>query len=121
MNPNLYRLHEIHEIERGLNEEKLKQSAMIKNIIHILYQQTSPKHWFGNMTMASNCDVTSSTPVVVILVSLLAIRKILHCIFIVNSLPGHQKKTVRLSSQVSLNKLTLKTHLGVERAMQKDN
>ena len=30
MNPNLYRLHEIHEIERGLNEEKLKHSAMIK-------------------------------------------------------------------------------------------
>jgi len=33
MNPNLYRLHEIHEIERGLNEEKLKHSAVIKNII----------------------------------------------------------------------------------------
>jgi len=33
MNPNLYRLHEIHEIERGLNEEKLKHSGMIKNII----------------------------------------------------------------------------------------
>jgi len=33
MNPNLYRLHEIHNIERGLNEEKLKHSAMIKNII----------------------------------------------------------------------------------------
>jgi len=30
MNPNLYRLHEIHIIERGLNEEKLKHSAMIK-------------------------------------------------------------------------------------------
>jgi len=30
MNPNLYRLHEIHNIERGLNEEKLKHSAMIK-------------------------------------------------------------------------------------------
>jgi len=30
MNPNLYRLHEIHEIERGLNEEKLKHSSMIK-------------------------------------------------------------------------------------------
>jgi len=30
MNPNLYRLHEIHEIERGLNKEKLKHSAMIK-------------------------------------------------------------------------------------------
>jgi len=30
MNPNLYRLHEIHEFERGLNEEKLKHSAMIK-------------------------------------------------------------------------------------------
>jgi len=32
MNPNLYRLHEIHEFERGLNEEKLKHSAMIKKI-----------------------------------------------------------------------------------------
>ena len=31
MNPNLYRLHEIHKIERGLNEEKLKHSAMTKN------------------------------------------------------------------------------------------
>jgi len=30
MNPNLYRLHEIHETERELNEEKLKHSAMIK-------------------------------------------------------------------------------------------
>ena len=30
MNPNLYRLPEIHEIERGLHEEKLKHSAMIK-------------------------------------------------------------------------------------------
>jgi len=30
MNLNLYRLHEIHEIERGLNEEKPKHSAMIK-------------------------------------------------------------------------------------------
>jgi len=30
MNPNLYRLHEIHKNERGLNEEKLKHSAMIK-------------------------------------------------------------------------------------------
>jgi len=30
MNPNLYRLHEIHEIERGLNEEKLKHSATLK-------------------------------------------------------------------------------------------
>ena len=30
MNPNLYTLHEIHKIERGLNEEKLKHSAMIK-------------------------------------------------------------------------------------------
>ena len=30
MNPNLYRLHEIHEIERGMNEQKLKHSAMIK-------------------------------------------------------------------------------------------
>ena len=33
MNPNLYRLHEIHEIESGVNEEKLKHSAVIKNII----------------------------------------------------------------------------------------
>jgi len=30
MNPNLYRLHEIYKIVRGLNEEKLKHSAMIK-------------------------------------------------------------------------------------------
>jgi len=30
VNPNLYRLHEIHNIERGMNEEKLKHSAMIK-------------------------------------------------------------------------------------------
>jgi len=30
MNPNLYRLHKIHIIESGLNEEKLKHSAMIK-------------------------------------------------------------------------------------------
>ena len=30
MNPNLYRLHEIHEIEKELHEEKLKYSAMIK-------------------------------------------------------------------------------------------
>jgi len=30
MNPSLYRLHEIHKIEKGLNEEKLKHSAMIK-------------------------------------------------------------------------------------------
>jgi len=35
MNPNLYRLHEIREIERGLNEEKPKHSAMIK-IYHCL-------------------------------------------------------------------------------------
>jgi len=33
MDPNFYRLDEIHKIERGLNEEKLKHSAMIKNII----------------------------------------------------------------------------------------
>jgi len=33
MNPYLYRLREIHEIEKGLNEEKLKHSAVIKNII----------------------------------------------------------------------------------------
>jgi len=26
----------------------------------ILCQQTSPKRWYGNMTMTSNCDVTSS-------------------------------------------------------------
>jgi len=32
MNPYLYRLHEIHEIEGGLNEEKLKHSALIKKI-----------------------------------------------------------------------------------------
>jgi len=32
MNPNVYRLHEIHEIERELIEEKLKHSAMIKKI-----------------------------------------------------------------------------------------
>jgi len=31
----------------------------------------------------------------------------------VDSLPGHRKKTVRLSSQVYLNKLTLKTHLKI--------
>jgi len=30
MNPNLCRLHEIHKIERELNEEKLKHSPMIK-------------------------------------------------------------------------------------------
>ena len=30
MNPNLHRLHQIHKIERGLHEEKLKHSAMIK-------------------------------------------------------------------------------------------
>jgi len=33
MNPNLYRLHEIHKIERGLNEEKLKHSATIKKTL----------------------------------------------------------------------------------------
>jgi len=32
MNPNLYRLHEIHKIEIELQEEKLKHSAMIKKI-----------------------------------------------------------------------------------------
>ena len=26
----------------------------------ILCQQTSPKHWFGNMNMTSNCDITNS-------------------------------------------------------------
>jgi len=30
MNPNLYRQHEIHKIERRLNEEKLQHSATIK-------------------------------------------------------------------------------------------
>jgi len=30
MNPNSYRLHETHKIERELNEEKLKHSTMIK-------------------------------------------------------------------------------------------
>jgi len=29
--------------------------------MHItLCQQTSPKRWFGNMEMTSNCDVTNS-------------------------------------------------------------
>ena len=28
----------------------------------LLCQQTSPKRWFGNMEMASNCDVSNSTP-----------------------------------------------------------
>jgi len=28
--------------------------------MYLLYQQTSPKHWFENMTMTSNCDVTNS-------------------------------------------------------------
>jgi len=28
--------------------------------IYILCQQTSPKGWFGNMNMTSNCDVTNS-------------------------------------------------------------
>jgi len=32
MDPNLYRLDEIHKIESGLNEEKLKHSAIIKKI-----------------------------------------------------------------------------------------
>jgi len=26
----------------------------------LLRQQTSPKRWFGNMQMTSNCDVTNS-------------------------------------------------------------
>jgi len=30
MNPNSYRLHEIHKIEKELQEERLKHSAMIK-------------------------------------------------------------------------------------------
>jgi len=30
MDPNLYSLDEIHKIERGLNEEKIKHYAMIK-------------------------------------------------------------------------------------------
>jgi len=29
-------------------------------LLHWLCQQTSPKRWFGNMSMTSNCDVTSS-------------------------------------------------------------
>ena len=36
MNPNLYRLHEIHKIEKQLNEEKLKHSAMIKKYHFLL-------------------------------------------------------------------------------------
>jgi len=36
MNPNLYRLHEIHEIEKELHEEKLKHSAMIKKYHYLL-------------------------------------------------------------------------------------
>jgi len=27
---------------------------------NVLCQQTSPKHWFGSMTMTSNCDVSIS-------------------------------------------------------------
>jgi len=30
MNPSLYRLYEIHKIEKNLHEEKLKHSAIIK-------------------------------------------------------------------------------------------
>ena len=33
MNSSLYRLHQIHKIEKELQEEKLKHSSMIKNII----------------------------------------------------------------------------------------
>jgi len=36
MNPDLYRLHEIHEIERGLNEEKLRYTATIKKYRSLL-------------------------------------------------------------------------------------
>jgi len=38
-----------HEI-RGVDAEKYA----------LLCQQTSPKRWFGNVEMTSNCDVTSS-------------------------------------------------------------
>ena len=40
-----------HEV-RGVDVEKYA----------LLCQQTSPKRWFGNMEMTSNCDVTNSTP-----------------------------------------------------------
>jgi len=40
-----------HEV-RGVDVEKYA----------LLCQQTSPKLWFGNMEMTSNCDVTNSTP-----------------------------------------------------------
>jgi len=38
-----------HEI-RGVRVEKYA----------LLCQQTSPKRWYGNMDMTSNCDVTNS-------------------------------------------------------------
>ena len=38
-----------HEI-RGVDVEKYA----------LLCQQSSPKRWFGNMEMTSNCDVTNS-------------------------------------------------------------
>jgi len=37
-----------HEI-RGVDVEKYA----------LLCQETAPKHWFGNMEMTSNCDVTN--------------------------------------------------------------
>jgi len=36
MNPKLYRLHEIHKIEKELQEERLKHSAMIKKYLCLL-------------------------------------------------------------------------------------
>jgi len=38
--------------------QKIKGSACRRKCI--LCQQTSPKRWFGNMNMTSNCDVTNS-------------------------------------------------------------
>jgi len=49
--------------------------------------------------------------IVVVLVSLLAIRKVMNLHFHSKQSARTPKKTARLSSQVSLNKLTLKTHL----------
>ena len=40
------------------NDTQNKESACRR--ICIMCQQTSPKHWFGNMNMTSNCDVTNS-------------------------------------------------------------
>jgi len=48
---SLYSVHMTHEV-RGVDVEKYA----------LLCQQTSPKRWFGNMEMTSNCDVTNSTP-----------------------------------------------------------